>query len=168
MSELSTLPARIQEILGQEPDIEQAIDRSLSEIAGIFQAVTATVHFLNPGSGMLHLVASRGIPEKILPITQRIPVGKGMAGLCAERKEPVEVCNLQTDDSGQAKPGAKLTRVEGGIVFPVFKSGSDEIVGTLGVGKKEIHEYSTEEKTCLEKCAINLEQALITHRDNSL
>ena len=43
-----------------------------------------------------------------------------MAGLAVQRKEPVSVCNLQTDASGAARPGAKATGMEGALVVPIF------------------------------------------------
>jgi hypothetical protein len=52
-----------------------------------------------------------------LRAVQIVPIGKG-TGLAAERKEPISVCNLQTDSSGDARPGAKATGMEGGR--PIF------------------------------------------------
>ena len=85
-------------------------------------------------------------------MAEKIPVGKGMAGICAERKEPVTMCNLQTDDSGVARPSAKDTKVEGAVVVPLMDE-EGNVVATLGVGKAGEYEYSEEEIQCLEGCA---------------
>jgi len=74
---------------------------------------------------------------------RRIPIGKGMAGLAAERREPVQMCNLQTDTSGDAKPGAKLTQMKGSIAVPMIVN--DELVGVLGVAKPEEYEFTENE-----------------------
>ena len=74
-----------------------------------FQAETGTIHELG-SDGVLHLTAwTDGIPDHLLPLIRDVPVGKGIAGLAVERKEPVDLCNLQTDDSGTARPKARDT-----------------------------------------------------------
>lgn len=166
MPDSETLLRDLTAILEADPDLETSSDSLLELLGGHFEAITVTLHYLDPASGMLCLVGSRGIPEKLIPITRRIPVGKGMAGLCAERREPVEVCNLQQDDSGQARPGARETRVEGGIVVPVLETGTGEVVGTLGIGKPSVHEYTDGERETLEACARRLEEPLHRHRSH--
>lgn len=122
-------------------------DALLVKILAEFQCATGTIHRLNDGTGLLELVAQRGIPDAILQIVQRIPIGKGMAGLAAERREPVQVCNLQTDDSGKAKPGAKLTQMAGSIAVPILVDG--ELRGTLGVARPDEYEFSKEQSATL-------------------
>jgi putative methionine-R-sulfoxide reductase with GAF domain len=113
-----------------------------------FDCTTGTLHRLDPADGHLKLVAHRGIPEALMPVIQSIPVGKGIAGAAAQRKEPVELCNLQTDTSGVAKPGAKQTQVQGSLAVPVLDSGG-RLCGTLGIGKLTPYEFSDEEKNRL-------------------
>jgi len=74
---------------------------------------------------------------------QIIPVGKGMAGIAAERKEPVQMCNLQTDDSGVARPAAKMTKMEGSLAAPMMVNG--EVHGVLGIAKPTAYDFSTEQ-----------------------
>ncbi len=70
-----------------------------------------------------------------------------MAGLAAERRAPVQVCNLQTDDSGMARPRAKETAMQGSITIPVIVD--DELRGTLGVAKPNAYEFSKDESELL-------------------
>ena len=108
-----------------------------------FHADTGTIHLLE-ADGVLHLkAASAGIPEPVLKAVERVPVGKGMAGLAVERKEPVSVCNLQTDASGNARPGAKATGMEGALVVPIMKEA--EAVGALGIANREARTFTAEE-----------------------
>jgi L-methionine (R)-S-oxide reductase len=108
-----------------------------------FHADTGTIHLLE-ADGVLHLkAASAGIPEPVLKAVERVPVGKGMAGLAVERKEPVSVCNLQTDASGNARPGAKATGMEGALVVPIMKGA--EAVGALGIANREARTFTAEE-----------------------
>ena len=82
-----------------------------------------------------------------MPIIQSIPVGKGIAGVAAERREPVEMCNLQTDTSGVARSGAKQTQVQGTLAVPVLDG--ERLCGTLGIGKLVPYDFSAEEKSRL-------------------
>ncbi|MDB6118933.1 MAG: histidine kinase, partial [Verrucomicrobiaceae bacterium] len=113
-----------------------------------FDCVTGTLHRLDPADNLLKLVTCERIPEALIPIIQTIPIGKGVAGAAAERKEPVELCNLQTDTSGVAKPDAKKTQVQGSLAVPVLGE-SGELCGTIGIGKMTPHEFTEAEKESL-------------------
>lgn len=119
----------------------------LQSVLADFGCVTGTLHCVDPGDGLLKLVACQGIPDALMPVIQAIPVGKGIAGAAAERREPVELCNLQTDTSGVAKPDAKKTQVQGSLAVPVLDG--DRLCGTLGIGKREPYEFSEAEKASL-------------------
>lgn len=118
--------------------------RFLAEAIAEFGCTTGTLHRLDPADGLLKLVAAQAIPPQLIPVIGTIPVGKGIAGAAAERQEPVELCNLQTDKSGVAKPGAAQTQVQGSIAVPVMLGST--LRGTLGIGKLVPYEFSTEEK----------------------
>ena len=135
-----------------ESEDETKYQSALDVLANAFGAQTATVHRADSSTRTLHLVASRGLPEHILTITRTIPFGKGMAGICAERQDCVTVCNLQTDDSGVARPSARETGVAGAIVVPILAPGGG-LLGTLGIGKPNEHDYTVEETQTLESCA---------------
>ncbi len=113
----------------------------------LFGCTTGTLHFLDPQTALLHLKAQRGIPEFLLPKVTTIPIGKGMAGIAAERRKPVEMCNLQTDDSGVARPAAKETKMEGSIAAPMIFEGN--LYGTLGVAKPVTYDFTPEESETL-------------------
>lgn len=125
-----------------------ALPEVLDQILAHFDCVTGTVHLLGE-DGMLDLLAQRGIPDSIIDKVSKIPVGKGMAGLAAERRQPVQVCNLQTDGSGDVRPGAKDTRMEGSVAAPMF-SDSGELVGTLGVAKPVAYDFTDDEVALLQ------------------
>jgi len=132
---------------------------ALRSVAEAFGAVSATLHRADANAQQLHMVAQLGLPEPLIALTRQIPFGKGIAGLCAAQREPITLCNLQTDTSGAARPNAKQTGVAGAISVPVF--GPDgALVGTLGVGKLEEHTYSPDEIAILGRCAGHLGNAL--------
>jgi L-methionine (R)-S-oxide reductase len=114
----------------------------LEEIVRRFQADTGTLHLLE--DGVLVLQGHVGIPPRVVEIVRRVPVGKGMAGLAAERNAPVSACNIQTDGSGDVRPGAKDTGVNGAIVVPV-RDARGKVQGTLGIGVHRVYDYTPEE-----------------------
>lgn len=121
----------------------------LADIISSFDCTTGTIHIFDHDAGLLRLQAQEGIPPFLLPKMMEIPVGKGMAGIAAERREPVEMCNLQTDTSGVARPAAKETKVEGSIAVPMLLGGN--LYGTLGIAKPVPYDFSEEEKNVLMK-----------------
>lgn len=131
----------------------------LSQTISEFGCTTGTLHRLDPADQHLKLVAHQGIPEALMPIIQSIPIGKGIAGSAAQRREPVEMCNLQTDTSGVAKPGAKQTQVQGTLAVPVLDG--LRLCGTLGIGKLEPYEFSAEEKSRLISIAQGVAERLL-------
>ena len=112
-----------------------------------FRADSGTIHILEP-DGLLHLkAASQGLPEAVLAIVRTVPVGKGMAGLAVERAEPVGACNIQTDASGDVRPGARATGMEGAVVVPIFDG--EKAAGALGIGNRAERTFSGEETALL-------------------
>jgi len=107
-----------------------------------FQCQAGTIHLLKDGA--LALVAHINIPPPIVQIVQTVPIGKGIAGLAAQRREPISLCNLQTDTSGQALPAAKTTGMEGSLAVPMLHH--DELRGVLGIAKAQAHDWSDAEK----------------------
>jgi len=112
-----------------------------------FDCPVGTVHLLDGKDGLLHLAAQRGVPTVLLDKVATIPVGKGMAGIAAERRQPVQVCNLQTDTSGVVRPDAKLTRMEGSLAAPMLDG--DRLFGVLGVAKPVAYDFTLAETQLL-------------------
>lgn len=126
------------------------LDAALSMIITHFKADSGTIHLLE-SDGLLHLkAASKGIPPVVIDAVRLVPIGKGMAGLAAQRGEPVTVCNLQTDDSGDVKPGAKKTGMEGAIVVPIWEG--KKVAGTLGIANRAERTFSADETALLIEC----------------
>ena len=130
----------------------------LTAVIADFGCVTGTLHRFDPTDQHLKLVAQQGIPEVLMPVVQSIPIGKGIAGAAAQTRQPVEMCNLQTDTSGVAKPGAKQTQVQGTLAVPVLDG--DRLCGTLGIGKLVPYEFTSEEKDRLLQVAAEMAQRL--------
>ena len=92
----------------------------------------------------MHLRACAGsLPPPVMEAIRVVPVGKGIAGLAVERAEPVNLCNLQTDGSGAARPAARSTGVQGTICVPIMAGG--KAVGALGIGTYREHTFTEDE-----------------------
>jgi L-methionine (R)-S-oxide reductase len=139
--------AELKSELAQKTRGEVDLDALLERILANLDAVVGTIHGVEKDSGELVMRAARGLPAELADKVQRIPPGKGLAGLAALRRAPVDVCNLQTDQSGQAKPAARSAGVAGSIAVPMLVG--DELRGVLGVALDEPHEFDDGEKQFL-------------------
>ncbi|WP_018970413.1 GAF domain-containing protein [Rubritalea marina] len=140
--------------------LESCAQAVLEETLKAFACSTGTIHVWNAETQLLELMAQQGIPEFLLEKVSKIPMGKGIAGAAAQQGDAVQICNLQTDDSGVAKPDAKHTNVAGSVAVPIQRGG--ELLGTLGIGKFEPYDFSDAEIAQLnqvaELIAANLQQ----------
>lgn len=140
MTNEKSLPASIVNAIALGADA--ALDAAMMH----FDCQAGTVHWLG-ADGVLQLGAHRNLPPAIVGIIQQVPIGKGIAGLAAEKCEPVSFCNLQTDDTSRARPAAKTTGMEGSIAVPMLVDG--ELRGVLGIAKISAYEWNDAEKASL-------------------
>ena len=123
---------------------EAGVEKALDAILEATQTTSGTVHLMQGDGKILKLVAARQIPPPVLEKIGMIPVGKGMAGVAVERKQPVTTCNLQQDDAGGViRQGARATGVQGALALPMLRGG--EAVGALGVATREPRDFSRAE-----------------------
>ena len=132
------------------------LDAALGVISFHCKADSGTIHFMDSPNMLRLRAASKGIPAPVLDVIRTVPVGKGMAGLAAQRREPVTVCNLQTDASGNVRPGARATGLEGAIVVPIFDG--ENVVGTLGIANRNERTFTKEETDLLIECGRGIVQ----------
>ena len=121
------------------PDWQKVLDLILTQ----YDCQTGTLHKWHDLHANLELICHRGVPRDLMNKVESIPLGKGIAGTAAERLEPVQICNIQNDDTGVAKKGAKKTKVGGAVAVPIDMGGL--LMGTLGIGKLEPYEFTKEE-----------------------
>ena len=146
---MSELDGQISSLLETGQPREIVLEKILRETLAKFNSETGTIHRLHEPTQLLRLVAQVGLPPQLLEMVTIIPVGKGIAGQVVAQNKPVTICNLQTDSSGVAKPGAKQTGVGGALCVPLRDG--DKIVGTIGIGTVRQHEYTPDETRELEE-----------------
>jgi hypothetical protein len=103
----------------------------------------------------LYLTAAHNIPPHVVQIVAHVPHGKGMAGVAQVRKTPVQTCNLQTDQSGTIKPGAKAVDAQAAVALPVLDAGGG-VRAVVGVAWRREGEISAAEEQAMMQLAAQL------------
>jgi L-methionine (R)-S-oxide reductase len=103
--------------------------------------VAGSVHALG-ADGALHLAASVNLPPPVVAAVATVPRGKGMAGLALERGRPVQTCNLQTDGTGDVRPGARAVNAQAAVALPIRDAagGVRAVVGIAFAHERELPE----------------------------
>ncbi len=144
------------------PELIQTLDTAplesaLKTILDHFGCQAGTYH--TASGQLLTLAASHQIPQPVIALIEKVPVGKGIAGLAAERRTPITICNLQTDDSGQARPAAKNTGMEGSLAVPAIRT-DGSLAGVLGIAKAQSYDWSE-----LETAEVSMAATILAMRD---
>ena len=118
----------------RNPVHQTFLESLLTRVGG----VAGTVH--EQRGDDLYLTAAHNIPPPVVAIVAHVPHGKGMAGIAQVKKQPVQTCNLQTDDSGTIKPGAKAVGAQAAIALPVLDDRGEvrAIVGLAWSDEREL------------------------------
>jgi L-methionine (R)-S-oxide reductase len=146
---VNDLNEKISAALNGSVPRDAALENVLRETLGHFHSESGSIHLLDSNKLLLHLAAQVGLPPQLLPVVKTIPIGKGIAGQVAVQNKPISICNLQTDTSSVAKPGAKLTGLGGTVCVPVRDG--DKLIGTFGIGTVRPYEYTADETRELEE-----------------
>jgi hypothetical protein len=93
-------------------------------------AHAGTVHLLD-SYGLLHLVASEGIPESVREKLRTLPLGKGAAGMAIERRQAVHLGNIQIDSLEDGLAEREATGLKQALAFPIFRG--EAVIGALGI-----------------------------------
>ena len=92
--------------------------------------VAGTVHVDRDGD--LYLTAAKNIPPPVVATVAHVVHGKGMAGVAQTSKLPAQTCNLQTDDTGRIKPGAKAVSAQAAVALPVLDA-AGRVTAVVGI-----------------------------------
>lgn len=103
----------------------------------------------------LFLTAAHNIPPKVIAIVARVPHGKGMAGMAQVQKSPVQTCNLQTDDTGNIKPGAKAVDAQAAVALPVLDD-AGSVRAVVGIAWSREGEIAEAQEQAMMKLAASL------------
>ena len=116
--------------------------------------VAGSVH-LRAGPDELALSATVNIPEPVRTIVARVPRGKGMAGLVLERNAAISSCNIQSDSSGQVRPGARAVDAAAAVALPVHNR-AGEVRAVFGIAFADERTLSDDDLAALTDAAASL------------
>jgi len=119
----------------------------LASILRELSADSGTVH-ASAADGALHLRCAIGIPAPVIEIVRVVPIGKGMAGLAAERRCAVNSCNLQQDTTGDVRPGARVTGLAGSVAVPVLAP-DGRVRGVIGVATRAKRTFTADDERAI-------------------
>jgi signal transduction protein with GAF and PtsI domain len=138
------LSHQIATLIHEASSDREGLDRALAAILDATGTTSGTVHVMPPGESILHLMASRDIPQVVLDKIRTIPMGKGMAGVAAESGQAVTTCNLQTNDcNGVIRQGARESGARGAVAVPLMRGTT--AIGALGVATREPRDFTRAE-----------------------
>lgn len=103
----------------------------------------------------LYLTAAHHIPPPVIAAVTHVPYGKGMAGVAQVRQAPVQTCNLQTDQTGNIKPGAKAVNAQAAVALPVFDA-AGEIRAIVGIAWHDERVLDAAQESALAQSATSL------------
>ncbi|MGB9180558.1 MAG: hypothetical protein WCB68_15095 [Pyrinomonadaceae bacterium] len=133
----------------------QAQQAWLESFIAQHDGIAGTVH-VQRGED-LYLTAAHNIPPQVAAIVARVPHGKGMAGLAQVRKEPVQTCNLQTDETGNIKPGAKAVDAQAAVALPVLDD-AGAVRAVVGIAWSKEGEIGSAEEQAMMRLTASLPQ----------
>ena len=136
-------------------ETNQVQQQWLESVVAQLSAVAGTVH-VQRGED-LYLTAAHNIPPHVVAIVAHVPHGKGMAGVAQVKKQPVQTCNLQTDETGNIKPGAKAVDAQAAIALPVLDE-ANTVRAVVGIAWTREGEIGPAEEEDLMKLAAALPQ----------
>jgi len=118
------------------PTLESALAQAIAKLG----CDSGTIHLKQASADVLELVAYKQVPASLVGFVREIPWGKGIAGIAAERGEPVSYYDLQSENTSDIHPRARATGMRGAIVVPMMIGA--EVVGTIGIASRYEREFS--------------------------
>ena len=136
-------------------EVNQVQQQWLESVVAQLGAIAGTVH-VQRGED-LYLTAAHNIPPHVVAIVAHVRHGTGMAGMAQVKKQPVQTCNLQTDETGNIKPGAKAVDAQAAIALPVLDE-AGTVRAVVGIAWSKEGEIGEDEEKILMKLATALPQ----------
>lgn len=131
----------------------EAQQKWLESLIEEVDGVAGTIHVQRGND--LYLTAAHNIPSPVIAIVAHVPYGKGMAGVAQVKKAPVQTCNLQTDDTGNIKPGAKAVNAQAAIAAPIIDA-AGEVLAVVGIAWNKEGEIGSAEEQAIMKLVATL------------
>jgi len=130
-------------------DLETILESSLDQVLAVMGSEVGAIHFFDETSGVLRLVAWRGVPPDLVAQIDSVPVDSGLAGWVIEHGEPLVVPNIATGLRPLLTVPASGSQAYVGV--PMRAKG--RVLGVLSVVGEAGRQFREEEVTLLASIA---------------
>ncbi len=157
---LRLIMRRLREIMGEEGDGQDKLDRIVRQIAGVMVADVCSI-YLKRQDGSLELFATEGLNPNAVHST-RLKRGEGLVGRCAELATIVNEPEASKHPAFSYRPETNEEIFHSLLAVPIERSG--QVIGVLDVQNKTPKEYSDEDIEVLQATAMVIAENLASGR----
>jgi signal transduction histidine kinase len=127
-------------------DSQEALQLILSEAMRLMRATSGSAVLINPTTGFLEILASKGLPDKAAELKLR--VGEGITGWVARAGKPARIGDVSSD------PRYIMVRPEVRSELAVPLEVNGEVRGVLNMDSDRRDAFSAEDQALLEELAV--------------
>lgn len=155
---LSVLHA-ISGTITQSLELSEVLDTAIAKVGELMEVGATWLYLCDPEKRQLRLAVSSGFSEAVLPDTLKL--GEGLDGAAAESRQPMMVENVPADPVLRSRL-LWQDGLQSVLIVPLISKG--KIVGTLGVGARVVHPFSSEEVDLLRAVGQQISMAVENSR----
>jgi phosphotransferase system, enzyme I, PtsP len=155
---LRVIMRRLREIMAEESDGQDKLDRIVRQIAGVMVAEVCSI-YLKRQDGSLELFATEGLNANAVHST-RLNRGEGLVGRCAELGVTVNEPEASKHPAFSYRPETGEEIYHSLLAVPISRSG--QILGVLDIQNRTPKEYSDEDIEVLQATAMVIAENLVS------
>jgi signal transduction histidine kinase len=137
-------------------ELDTVLQRSLDRVLTVMETDLGMVHLFDETNGVLHLVASRGVPPGDAAQVVSVPMGSGLVGCVVEQGKPLVVSNIATGP----RPLLAIPNGDSRAYLGVPMRAGGRVLGVLSVVGEVGQQYDAEEVALLDTIADQIGVAL--------
>lgn len=155
---LRVIMRRLREIMSDEGDGQDKLDKIVRQIAGVMVAEVCSI-YLKRQDGSLELFATEGLNPAAVHTT-RLKRGEGLAGRCAELGVTVNEPEASNHPAFSYRPETGEEVYHSLLAVPIDRSG--QILGVLVIQNRTPKEYSDEDVEVLQSTSMVIAESLVS------
>jgi signal transduction histidine kinase len=126
----------------EAPDPESMVKKIFPRISAHIFVDTYFNYFLEPDGRHLRLHSAGGIPRDVQDKIRIVPIGEGLCGTCAERRQPVVIASLHESHDPNLEL-AKILGLRAYVCNPLAVG--DRLIGTLAFASRTRDQFTEDE-----------------------
>jgi len=142
-------------IVSQSLELGQVLSAAIDKMGQLIDIEVTWLYLWDEEKRKLRLAASSGLSETVVPEALRL--GEGLDGAAAQSRQPIVVNKMSADPifrSTLLKPEG----LQSVLIVPLMSK--DEMMGTLGVGTRLVHHFSSDEVDLLRAIGVQISMAV--------